>query len=354
MTPSAQIAGGRRVQALDPRDHHREDPRVERPLRRAAVLGRLEPVAGALARAGVARRALPRRGLAVDQRREAPVRRELRRRRARGRPRAAPARARAVARAGAARPDVRQRAPLGPRSVDDELLAAADARPRGGARAPPRSSAGCAAAERRAERAEAAVGEARRRARRASEREGRARRARDRVQVAEREVRELTAEQRRGDRRRRRGARARGGRPGRGGRRATRPTPAARSSAPRRARPMPRQRAEAAERLGAAAARAARERGRRARRGRAAREAEARAAAAERARARARVARVRRGAPPDAAELTALRAGGPSGPAVLAAALRELARARAGGSGPALDAALSALASAAIRWRDRL
>ena len=53
-------------------------------------------------------------------------------------------------------------------------------------------------------------------------------------------------------------------------------------------------------------------------------------------------------------ELAALRAGGPSGPAVLAAALREVGRARASGNGPALDAALSALASAAVRWRDRL
>jgi hypothetical protein len=39
---------------------------------------------------------------------------------------------------------------------------------------------------------------------------------------------------------------------------------------------------------------------------------------------------------------------------VLAAALRELGRARASGNGRALDAALSALASAAVRWRDRL
>ena len=54
------------------------------------------------------------------------------------------------------------------------------------------------------------------------------------------------------------------------------------------------------------------------------------------------------------AELDALRDSGPSGPAVLAAALREVGRARASGNGPALDAALSALASAAVRWRDRL
>ena len=55
-----------------------------------------------------------------------------------------------------------------------------------------------------------------------------------------------------------------------------------------------------------------------------------------------------------AAELTALRTAGPSGPVVLAAALRQLGRARAGGGGPALEAALTALASAAVRWRDRL
>jgi hypothetical protein len=54
------------------------------------------------------------------------------------------------------------------------------------------------------------------------------------------------------------------------------------------------------------------------------------------------------------AELVALRDGGPSGPAVLTTALKELGRARASGSGPALEAALAALASAAIRWRDRL
>ena len=55
-----------------------------------------------------------------------------------------------------------------------------------------------------------------------------------------------------------------------------------------------------------------------------------------------------------AAELDALRDGGPSGPAVLASALRgSAARARAG-TAPALAAALGELASAAVRWRDRL
>jgi hypothetical protein len=53
-------------------------------------------------------------------------------------------------------------------------------------------------------------------------------------------------------------------------------------------------------------------------------------------------------------ELAALREGGPSGPAVLAGALRRLARARATGDRSGLAAALAELASAAVRWRDRL
>ena len=52
-------------------------------------------------------------------------------------------------------------------------------------------------------------------------------------------------------------------------------------------------------------------------------------------------------------ELTAAR-GRPSGPAVLAGALKRLARARAAGDRGGLDAALAELASAAVRWRDRL
>jgi hypothetical protein len=55
-----------------------------------------------------------------------------------------------------------------------------------------------------------------------------------------------------------------------------------------------------------------------------------------------------------AEELTALRAGGPSGPAVLAAALRRLAKARAAGDRGGLRAALGEIASAAVRWHDRL
>jgi hypothetical protein len=53
-------------------------------------------------------------------------------------------------------------------------------------------------------------------------------------------------------------------------------------------------------------------------------------------------------------ELAELRAGGPSGPAVLAAALKRLARARAAGDRGGLASALAEIASAAVRWRDRL
>ena len=95
--------------------------------------------------------------------------------------------------AGVARPDFEQRAPQAPRSVDDELTAAADRLAAAEARVALLERR-LRAAERRAERAEDRIGEARRRARRATEREGRARRARDRVQVAERLTRELSAE----------------------------------------------------------------------------------------------------------------------------------------------------------------
>jgi hypothetical protein len=53
-------------------------------------------------------------------------------------------------------------------------------------------------------------------------------------------------------------------------------------------------------------------------------------------------------------ELAALRTDGPSGPAVLAGALRRLAKARAAGDRGGLRAALGEVASAAVRWRDRL
>ena len=55
-----------------------------------------------------------------------------------------------------------------------------------------------------------------------------------------------------------------------------------------------------------------------------------------------------------AEELNGLRAGGASGPAVLAAALRRLAKARAAGDRGGLRTALGEIASAAVRWHDRL
>src|SRR5262245_3187566 len=53
-------------------------------------------------------------------------------------------------------------------------------------------------------------------------------------------------------------------------------------------------------------------------------------------------------------KLAELRHGGPTGPAVLAGALRRLARARAAGDRRALAAALADVASAAVGWRDHL
>ena len=53
-------------------------------------------------------------------------------------------------------------------------------------------------------------------------------------------------------------------------------------------------------------------------------------------------------------ELSELREGGPSGPAVLASALRRLAKARAAGDRAGLASALAEVASAAVRWSDRI
>jgi hypothetical protein len=253
--------------------------------------------------------------------------------------------------AGAARPDVAQRAPLPPRSVDDELLVAAERVREAEARAAALERR-LRAAERRAERAEQAVGEARRRARRASEREGRARRARDRVQVTERQVRELTAERVEelvadGEARLRAVAdqAEAAARDALDARRGQRLAEARAADAEVRA--------EAAERLGAAAHAQLASDGTGAA-WKAAREAEDRAATAERRARELAVLVCGEARRLTQAEIDALRAGGPSGPAVLAAALRDLGRARASGNGPALDAALTALASAAVRWRDRL
>jgi len=313
--------------------------------------------------------------------------------------------------AGEARPDFVQRAPQERRAIGDALV---DAEARAVLERKLR------AAERRTERAEQAARDARRRARRASEREGRARRARDRVQVAERRVRELTSERVEelvadGEAR----VRAAVDQAEAAAREVTDARRAQQRADARAAEAEAR--AELAERL-AAAARAAlasdddsgrapaarngalsddsgrapaarngassddsgrapaaddgssshddrarapgnaarRAPGRAARRAghgaawKAARDAEERAAAAERRARELAVLVCGQARRLSQAELDALRAGGPSGPAVLAAALKGLARARAGGNGPALDAALTELASAAIRWRDRL
>src|SRR3954447_9341811 len=96
--------------------------------------------------------------------------------------------------AGAARPDVEQRAPMAPRSVDDALLAA-DERTRALERQVASLERAVAAGQRRAERAEDLLDDARSRARRAGDRERRARVARERVTVASSEqVEELAAD----------------------------------------------------------------------------------------------------------------------------------------------------------------
>jgi hypothetical protein len=253
--------------------------------------------------------------------------------------------------AGAARPDFAQRAPQVPRSVDDELATAAERVREAEARAEALERR-LRVVERRAERAEQAVGEARRRARRASEREGRARRARDRVQVTERQVRELTVERVEelvAD------SEARVRAVTDQAEAATRDaTDARRAQQAAEARAADAElRAEAAERLGAAARAELASDGAGAA-WKAAHEAEDRAAAAERRARELAVLICGEARRLTQAELDTLRDGGPSGPAVLACALREVARARASGNGPALDAALTALASAAVRWRDRL
>ena len=314
--------------ALVPRDHHREDPRVERPLRRAAVLGRLEPVARPLARPGVARRALPRRLLALHQRGEAPVRRRAStppcarpgwsrtgpgraaaprarrvptsrsaRRRARARRRrAGRTRTRACARprrtrprwsAGCARPSAASSVPSRPPATRAVVRAGrASARVARGARASAcRSpSARCASSRRRARRGIVADNEARVRA------------AVDQAEAAAREP------------------------PMRAGRSssrsAARPARSARAAAARRP-------ARSGDGVGAA--------GRR-------RDAEARRRG--RARARELAVLVCGEAAADPAELAALRAGGrrPGG----ARGALGAGRARASGNGPALDAALTA------------
>jgi hypothetical protein len=248
---------------------------------------------------------------------------------------------------GAARPDVEQRGPRAPRRVEDELHALAERAELAEARADELERR-LDATERRAERAEGVAGEARRRARRASEQAGRARRSRERVKVTERGSRaevsarlEVVAAE--SDAR----VRAASDQAEAASRDASDARRRARAAELRAAEAE--SRADAAERLAAAtagsdtaAALAA------------ARAAEERVASAER-RIRELAALVC-GEPRllSPAELATLRDGGPSGPTVLASALKRLARARAGGDAGTLDGALADVASAAVRWRDRL
>src|SRR4051794_19034196 len=247
---------------------------------------------------------------------------------------------------GAARPDVGQREPRGPRALEDALHAAverAEAAEASAAELEQRLEA----SERRIERAEDMADDARRRARRAAEQAGRARRSRERVRVAERGTRaevsaRLEAVAADAD------ARVR--------------------AADDQSEAAARDANEARRRMHAAELRAA--------------EAESRAGAAERltkatrtedgavlaaaraAELRAAVAEQRQrelaalvcGEPRllSPSELATLRDGGPSGPAVLASALKRLARARSGADPGTLHGALADVASAAVRWRDRL
>jgi hypothetical protein len=246
-----------------------------------------------------------------------------------------------------ARPDVEQRAPRGPRGLEDELHAALERVEDAEARVLELERR-LAAAERRADRAEDVAGDARRRARRATEQAGRARRTRERVKVVARGSRaevEARLESVAAD------ADARVRAADDQAEAATRDANVARRAAhAAELRAVESEaRAEAAERL-AGASRTAQDGAALA----AARAAEQRAGAAEQ---RLReLATLVCGEPRrlTAGELAALREGGPSGPAVLAAALRQLALARARASSGTLDAALTEIASAAIRWRDRL
>ncbi|MEA2282737.1 MAG: Homing endonuclease associated repeat [Solirubrobacteraceae bacterium] len=253
--------------------------------------------------------------------------------------------------AGAARPDVAQRGPAPPRALEDELAETHD-RLRGAEARADALERRLARAELRAERAEDQIGDAarRRRASRAADQAGRARRSREQAKVSERAVRADTVDRLEAavadaDAR----VRASDDQAEAASRDAS---DARRSGYAAELRAVEAEaRAEAAERLAALHAAADRD-------------VEATLHAAEAAEARARAAeRSARelatlvcGQPRrlTTAELAALRDGGPSGPAVLAGALKTLARARADADRVALDAALADLASAAVRWRDRL
>jgi hypothetical protein len=258
--------------------------------------------------------------------------------------------------AGVARPSVEQREPQAPRSVDEALLEASE-RVRAAERRAAELERAVAAAERRAERAEDLLGDARTRARRASERERRARGARDRVQVAERETGEqvelLNADA---------NARVRAAydqaeaavADTHEARRAARAAKVRAADAEARAQAAERLLEAASDNSAAASEAVVSPPGRDTAAMSAARAAEDRAAAAER---RSReLATLVCGEPRQLTrdELAGLRDAGPTGPAVMANALRTLHRARAAGDRRGLTDALGDVASAAVGWRDRL
>src|SRR4051794_444825 len=252
--------------------------------------------------------------------------------------------------AGLARPSVVPREPLAPRELDDALAAGAESVRRAEGRAASLERR-LAAAERRAERAEAQVADARRRARRATEQAGRARRARERSRATERQLRAnatdeieriaVDAEAR---------VRATADQAEAAARDATEARRVACAAEARAAEAEAR--AGAAERLEAAARAELVSEGAGAAHA-AAKAAERRAAAAQRTARELATLVCGEPRPLAPGEPAALRVGGPSGRAVLARALKERARARAVGNGE-LVAALTEVASAAIRWRDRL
>src|SRR3954469_22443619 len=96
--------------------------------------------------------------------------------------------------AASVRPDVEQRAPLAPRSVDEALLEASE-RVRSAERRAAALERALAVAERPADRTSELLGDAGARARGAGERERRARGTRERVRVAERSARAQADEQ---------------------------------------------------------------------------------------------------------------------------------------------------------------
>lgn len=252
---------------------------------------------------------------------------------------------------GEARPDMEQRGPVAPRDLAEALLAAGERARHAEARAAALERR-LAAAERRAQRAEDKAGDARHRARRASEQAGRARRARDRTRLAEREQRETVIERVEGvveDAE----ARVRAAEDQAEAAvhdvyealRGTRAAEARAAEAEARARAAERLAAAARSELAGAGTGAA---------WTATQAAEERAAEAERRSGELAALVCGEQRRLTAAELGALRAGGPSGPAVLAAALKSLGRARSAGDRTGLAAALGELASAAVRWRDRL